>query len=72
MTSSREKYKNRVIKNIKFYRKELGWTQEKLSEELGIHPVSVRRYENGNRDISLNMLLKIAEVFNIPPGKFFD
>ncbi len=72
MTSLQKKYKNNVIKNIKFYRKKLGWTQEALSEKLGIHPVSVSRYENGDRDITLNILLKIAEVFNIPPEKLFD
>lgn len=36
-----------IGERIKFCRKHRGMTQDRLAEETGIHPVSIRKYETG-------------------------
>jgi transcriptional regulator with XRE-family HTH domain len=48
--------------NIFKARTRIGWTQEKLAEELNTFQSSVSRVENGNALPSLNFLLKIAKA----------
>lgn len=46
--------------NIKHYRKSKGYSQEKLANKTGLSKMSIRRYEAGERQPSIDSLKKIA------------
>ncbi|MNZ79449.1 anaerobic benzoate catabolism transcriptional regulator [compost metagenome] len=48
---------------IKELRAELGWTQEKLSEQIGVSRQTVISIESGRYNPSLELAFKIAKVF---------
>ena len=56
---------SKIPKNIKFLRKQHGYTQETFAEALGINRPSVGAYEEGRADPRLNTLSKMAELFNV-------
>ena len=56
---------------IKTRRKELGLSQEKLTEALGVSYQQVQRYENGTNLLSTDKLQIIAKVLEVPVGYFF-
>lgn len=64
-------YKN-LGQNIAFYRKRRGFTQEKLSEMVGINNVHLSRIETGDAAASLDVLFSIADVLDVEPGKLFE
>ena len=49
-----------------------GWTQDQLSEAIGIQPVSLSRLETGDRALSLSTLDKIGEVLEVGLGDLVD
>lgn len=51
--------------NIKQYREKLGYTQDHLASLLGLDRSSISYYENGEREISLVQLGKVADLFGI-------
>lgn len=57
---------------IKERRIEKGLTQADMAKILNISQVAYGRYELGNRDPGLNMILKIADALDFAPGDFFD
>lgn len=56
---------------IKARRKELGLSQEKLAEALGVSYQQVQRYENGTNLLSTDKLQIIAKVLEVPVNYFF-
>lgn len=58
-------------KQIKFIRKSNGYTQEKLSELIGIETSSLSGIESGRFYPSLHVLEKISNVLNIQMIDFF-
>jgi len=60
---------NRPIKfseNLKYYRTKHGLTQKQLAKYIGYTEKSVSKWETGNALPTMEMLLKIAELFKIP------
>ena len=55
-----------VSQNIKFLRNKMGYTQEQLSDKIGIKRSLLGAYEEGRADPRLANLLKMSEVFSIP------
>ena len=53
-----------VSSNMKFLRKQHGYTQEQLAEKLGIKRSLVGAYEEGRADPRLSNLTNMAQVFN--------
>lgn len=51
--------------NIKFYRKKLNITQEKLAEILDAERSYITALENGNKSPSLYFLNELAEALNV-------
>lgn len=51
--------------NIRRARKKLHMTQEQAAEELGISLLHYGRFERGERNISLPLLLQTAETFHV-------
>lgn len=54
-----------IGKNIKFHRKSLGLTQEKLANLLNGKKSLVSNYENGYSTPDIFNLVKIADIFDI-------
>lgn len=52
-----------VAKNIKYFRKEFGLSQESLARKLQYSAMSIRRYENEQSIPSIEVLLKMADLF---------
>lgn len=52
-------------KRIKLNRKRAGLTQNQLADLVGISMMSIRRYENDNRIVTIGILQKIANALNI-------
>ncbi len=56
---------SRVSENIKFLRKQAGYTQEQLAEKVSIKRSLVGAYEEGRADPRLTNLTRMAEVFGV-------
>ena len=58
--------------NIAYYRKLRGYTQERLSEKLGIDRTHIGRIETANVGSSLDVIFAIAEALEVPINKLFE
>lgn len=58
----------RIGSNLKAARKRAGLTQPQLAEKVGIHQNSYSRYENGTRQPSFELLIRICKELHIVPG----
>ena len=57
--------KSNINENIKFYRKEKGFTQEQLANALGVTNQSVSKWESGQCCPDIQLLPAIAELFEV-------
>lgn len=53
------------MKHISDLRKEYGWTQTELANRLNISQQAVSKYEKEERDPDIDVLLRIAKLFNV-------
>jgi transcriptional regulator with XRE-family HTH domain len=51
--------------NLKRMRKKKGWSQSQLAEQIGSHLSHINRIETGKYNPSLDVVQKLAKVFNI-------
>ena len=58
-----------VGERIKINRKKAGLNQEQLADAVGLSMMSIRRYENDDRIVTLENLKKIADALNIPVSR---
>lgn len=56
-------------KNVKYYRKRLGISQEKLAELADLHRTYISSIELGKRNVSILNIEKIANALGIAPYK---
>ena len=61
-----------VSENIRYFRKERGYTQKQLSELAGIATITLQQYELEKREPKLENLQKIAEALDIPIAALLD
>lgn len=57
-----------VGRRIAQVRKDHGWTQEQLGAEVGVHQVSIARWETGAQPISVTDLVLVAQALQIEAG----
>lgn len=57
--------KVKISSNIKFYRKQLGMTQEELANKLCGKKSLISNYENGYSTPDIITLCKLAEIFDV-------
>lgn len=50
---------------IRTYRKQAGFSQEKLAEKADLHPVYISTVERGAKTISVDALMRIAKALNV-------
>lgn len=58
--------------NIKQVRKSKKITQSQLAEQIGKHESSIRKYEKGLTDIPNEVIIKIADVLEVPPAELLS
>ena len=58
--------------NIRDMRKTKGWTQENFAEAAGINDKEVSHIEAGNRNITIETLIKISIALNVDPAKLIE
>lgn len=61
-----------IGKKIKFYRNKIGFTQEEMSEKIGISFQSNSKIERNITDVNISRLLQIAKILNISIKDFFS
>lgn len=64
--------KKRYGRAIRQRRHELGWSQEYLAAQAGLHRTYVADVERGERNISLENIVKLADAMGLTPGEFFS
>ena len=67
-----EPLRNIFIRNLKFYRKKSGLSQEKLSYAINMSMNYINQLENKNSFPPPEIIDKISEVLKITPSKLFD
>jgi transcriptional regulator with XRE-family HTH domain len=50
-----------VVRQLKYYRKDQGMTQEELAERVGTKKSNISRLESGRYNPSLDFLVKVAD-----------
>jgi len=53
-------------------RRQRGWTQEQLAEEMGVAAVTVSRWETGQRGMSVATLASLADALGVSLGDLLD
>ncbi|AEE17287.1 helix-turn-helix domain-containing protein [Treponema brennaborense] len=66
-----EKLKIIVGDNIRRLRREYGWTQAYVAENLGVTAPFLTMIESGQRGMSLDLIEKLSELFDVPAASFF-
>jgi transcriptional regulator with XRE-family HTH domain len=56
---------------IKGFREKYGYTQDKLAGYLGIQREMISFYESGNREVPLEILEKLSDLFGVELDVFF-
>lgn len=54
-----------VLKRIKEIRKEKGYSQEKIAKKIGMEQTQYSRYERGENEIKVNVLIDICKALNV-------
>jgi len=54
-----------LCEKIRYYRKQKGYSQEKLAEKTDLSKMSIRRYETGERQPRIEQLHRIAEALDV-------
>lgn len=60
-----------IGEKVKFRRQDLGISQERLAEMLGVSYGQVQRYENGKNKLNVENIQLIAEALSVPVSYFF-
>ncbi|TET44292.1 XRE family transcriptional regulator [candidate division TA06 bacterium] len=62
----------RVGHKIRRLRREMGWSQEQLAFEAGLHRAYIGQIERGEKDIGLKNLEKIAKALDVPTNHLLE
>ena len=69
---SEKKFLKAFGKNLRRLRREKGWTQEELANEIGIEISQISRIERGLINTTLLTLVKIAEALRVEIEILFE
>ena len=56
-------------KNLRETRKQLGLTQEEVSQRSGVQAGEISRIESGKRDPQVSTVERLAKALDVPPGQ---
>lgn len=54
---------------VRALRLDRGWSQEDLAEAAGMHRTYIGSLERGQRNVSLDNIWRLADVFGVLPGE---
>ena len=60
-----------VSNNIRFARKRMGLNQSQMADKLGVSVKQVSTWENGKSMPSVDHLLDLCDLFQVPPFAFY-
>ena len=58
-------------KNVKYYRFQSKYTQEKLAEKINISPTYLSEVERGMHSLDFDKIEKLCKILNIEPFQLF-
>ena len=58
--------------NIAYYRKDRGFTQERVAEQLDIDRTTIGKIETASSGVSVDLLFDLADLFEVSVAKFFE
>ncbi len=61
-----------VGRQLKILRKQAGYTQTELADQVGVTFQQIQKYERGTNRIGASRLWSMCKVFDVPPGRFFE
>ena len=59
-------------RELKNFRKEIGYTQEELAEKVGVHATYIGKIEGGKSNPSTVMLFKLSRALKIKLSNLFE
>ncbi len=65
-------YSKRLGELVLTKRKELGWTQAKLAEEADVTELTIRKFEHGEGNPQMNVLLPLLKALRISPSALLE
>jgi len=65
-------YKLLLGKNVRALRKKLGYSQEGLAHSCGLDRTYIGGIERGERNVSLENIVKLSVTLKVSPGKLFE
>lgn len=55
-------------RRVRARREKLGWSQMTLADEVGLHFTYVSSVERGERNVSLQNIVRLASALDVDPG----
>ena len=52
-----------IYQRVRDYREDHQYTQEEIAEQLGLYVTQYRRYETGETEIPVHILIKLKELY---------
>ena len=65
-------YSKRLGELVVTKRKELRWTQAKLAEEADVSELTIRKFEHGEGNPQMNVLLPLLKTLRISPSALLE
>lgn len=72
MNNEFERALKKVGENIVELRKQCGWSQEQLALKSGLSQSYLSGIENGKRNLTLRVILRLAHTLEVPVGKILE
>jgi len=66
------KLEKKFGKNVRYWRKQRGLSQEEFAERAQLHPTYVSGIETGYRNPTVKIIGRIAEALQVEPGDLFS
>ncbi|CAB3794654.1 helix-turn-helix domain-containing protein [Paraburkholderia fynbosensis] len=64
-TSRQASFRDRLARNLRFFRGQRGLSQENLADRAGIHRTHIGQLELGRRSVTLDTLVSLAQALGV-------
>ncbi len=54
-----------IYPRIKDLREDMDWTQQQVAEELGQHLTTYRRWETGETEVPVHIIVELCKLYNV-------